>query len=296
MLETIPIVDDEIDEAHEQVFIILLEVLESVNSDLIIITRNTSFGRIIDNDGESLTHYAYSMNCCCFSLVAIRIGFALPEYSFDEPELETIVTDIVLLREGGRLSEQTFQVAISVGGTINRRPATLEFEDEQRADYRLTAPAEFIALDFPPGRQNITLAVILFRDNLHEGQEAFRATTTPSPNFPNFRPPSMGGAFQSTDVLINDDDRKLACKIVLLYVGVLSVAAVVGFVQSNYTVREDIFFVDVYIRVFNPPPDEDLIFGIDMIIQPMTGTAGKYIVYSHCRWYAIVIYHSLQMN
>ena len=58
MLETIPIVDDEIDEANEQVFIILLEVLETVNSNLITITRNTSFGRIIDNDGEPLTHYA----------------------------------------------------------------------------------------------------------------------------------------------------------------------------------------------------------------------------------------------
>ena len=54
VLETIPIVDDEIDEALEQVFIILLEVLEAVNLDLITITRSTSFGRIIDNDGEPL--------------------------------------------------------------------------------------------------------------------------------------------------------------------------------------------------------------------------------------------------
>ena len=55
VVETLRIVDDEIDEAQEQVFIILLEVLDAVNFDLITITRNTSFGRIIDNDGEPLS-------------------------------------------------------------------------------------------------------------------------------------------------------------------------------------------------------------------------------------------------
>ena len=60
--EFIPIVDDEIDEAQEQVFIILLEVLEAVNFDLIRITRDTSFGRIIDNDGEPLSTLSYYVN------------------------------------------------------------------------------------------------------------------------------------------------------------------------------------------------------------------------------------------
>ena len=145
-------------------------------------------------------------------LLGIQIGFALPEYFFDEPDFETIVNDIVLVREGGRRSEQTFQVSISVGGTIKINPATLEFEDEDTADYRLASLTDFIALDFPPDRQSVTLTVILFRDDLPEGTEAFRATSTPSQNFPNFGPPSMGGAFASTVVLIFDDDRKLACK------------------------------------------------------------------------------------
>ena len=57
----IPIEDDEIDEA-QQVFIILLEVLEAVNFDLIRITRNTSFGRILDNDGEPLSTLSYYVN------------------------------------------------------------------------------------------------------------------------------------------------------------------------------------------------------------------------------------------
>ena len=67
MRETIPIVDDEIDEAQEQVFIIVLEVLEAVNFDLITITRNTSVGRIIDNDGEpTISFYLfYPIKWCC---------------------------------------------------------------------------------------------------------------------------------------------------------------------------------------------------------------------------------------
>ena len=55
VLRLIRIVDDETDEAQEQVFIIFLEVLDAVNFDLITITRSTSFGRIIDNDGEPLS-------------------------------------------------------------------------------------------------------------------------------------------------------------------------------------------------------------------------------------------------
>ena len=98
--------------------------------------------------------------------------------------------------------------------TINIVPATLEFEEEDRADYRLsTSSTDFIALNFQPTQQNITLRVVLLEDDLPEGTEAFRATSTPSPSFPNFGPPSMGGAFASTDVLIFDDDRKLASKI-----------------------------------------------------------------------------------
>ena len=213
-------------------------------------------------------------------LIGIQIGFAQPVYSVDEPAFENIINDIVLVREGGRFSEQTFQVSISVGSTINRHPATLAFEDEDTADYRLTAPQDFIALDFPPDRQNITLSVILFRDDLPEGTEAFRATSTSSQNFPNFGPPSMGGAFASTDVLIFDDDSKLACKCAAscYNVGVLSVAAIVGFVQTKYNVSEDIFFADVCVQVFNPGASEDLVFGIDMIIRPRSNTAGKFSV------------------
>ena len=67
LLITIPIVDDEINEALEQVFIIVLEVLGAVNIDLITITRSTSFGRIIDNDGEPLSVLTIGINWCFLS-------------------------------------------------------------------------------------------------------------------------------------------------------------------------------------------------------------------------------------
>ena len=50
----IPIADDEINEAWEQVFVVLLQVEEAVNSDLITITRADSTCVIIDNDGKQL--------------------------------------------------------------------------------------------------------------------------------------------------------------------------------------------------------------------------------------------------
>ena len=56
---------------------------------------------------------------------------------------------------------------------------------------------------------------------------------------------------------------------------VLSVVAVVGFELLKYTVSEDVKFAEVCVQVFNPSPSEDLVFGIDMIIQSRIGTAGK---------------------
>ena len=145
-----------------------------------------------------------------YLLLGIQIGFARPAYSFDEPVFESVVFDIVLVREGGRLSEQTFQVIVHVSdsGIMNTSLATLDsFFGEDRADYKLTSPTDFIIWTFPPNRQNITIPLILFDDYMPEGTEAFRATSTSTQYFfPNFGPPSAGGAFESTDVFIIDDD------------------------------------------------------------------------------------------
>ena len=149
-----------------------------------------------------------------FIFIDIQIGFAQPVYSFNEPDLspETVIKDITLVREGGRLSEQTFWVDISVGNVINMPPATLEFDDEAGGDYSLALQGKFITLELKPFKQSVTLTVFLFRDDLPEGTEAFRATSKPSANFPNFGPPSMGGAFASTEIHIIDDECKFVSK------------------------------------------------------------------------------------
>ena len=48
----IPIVDDEIDEADEEVFIIFLEVINATNFNKVNINRNTSIGRIKDDESK----------------------------------------------------------------------------------------------------------------------------------------------------------------------------------------------------------------------------------------------------
>jgi hypothetical protein len=48
----ISVTDDDVNEAREQTFIVLLEVVGAVNSNLVSVTRTNSTCVIIDNDGE----------------------------------------------------------------------------------------------------------------------------------------------------------------------------------------------------------------------------------------------------
>ena len=59
--------------------------------------------------------------------------------------------------------------------------------------------------------------------------------------------------------------------------------------QPNHTVSEDISLVEVCIQVFNPLQDEDLMFDIDLIIQPRIGDAGKIMLIIVSTLYDIII-------
>ena len=48
----IPIVDDDIDEADEQVFIIFLEVINATNFNKVNVGRKTAIGRIKDDESK----------------------------------------------------------------------------------------------------------------------------------------------------------------------------------------------------------------------------------------------------
>lgn len=73
----------------------------------------------------SINYYSIFSHSSTFFFVDIQIGFVRPAYSFEEPGYETLITNVTLVREGGRLSEQTFQVSISVINAINTPPAML---------------------------------------------------------------------------------------------------------------------------------------------------------------------------
>ena len=135
-------------------------------------------------------------------------------YSYNEPDIVALIRDITLVREGGRLSEQTFGVSISVSDAIDKPPATLQYFDSERADYGLSY-GYFTSLLFPPSHENIKFFVTLFHDDQPEETEAFQATSAPLQGFPSFGPPSMGGAFVSTEVHIIDDDCKLTCSCIM---------------------------------------------------------------------------------
>jgi hypothetical protein len=129
-------------------------------------------------------------------------------YTFTEPNAEIPNNDVVLIREGGRRSEQSFLVAIDVGEPDSGiRSATLETFD-QAGDYSTVGGTSFIQVFFGPNQENVSLPLTFFPDTLPEGLEAFRATSTPSGGFPNFGPPTSGGAFATTEVRIMDNDCK----------------------------------------------------------------------------------------
>jgi hypothetical protein len=128
-------------------------------------------------------------------------------YILPEPDEERRNNDVVLIREGGCRSEQTFLVAVDVGEPDSGiRSATLEMLD-QRGDYSVGGNS-FIQVFFNPNQENVSLPLTLFPDNLPEGLEAFRATSAPFEGFPNFCPPTPGGAFATTEVRIVDNDCK----------------------------------------------------------------------------------------
>ena len=60
LMVPITIVDDDIDEAIEQIFVVTLKHKESIREESISLeTRNSSLCRIIDNDGKGPVSYLY---------------------------------------------------------------------------------------------------------------------------------------------------------------------------------------------------------------------------------------------
>lgn len=144
----------------------------------------------------------------CLFYSDVRIGFVQEVYSFNESDSDEVVTDVILIREGNRQTEQMFGIQITVdslfpSGLIG--PATLG------TDYRLQGGASTVVLLFPSTAQNVTFTFILNSDDLPEATEGFLATAEPAVGFPNFGPPQIGGAFDSTEIRILDNSVTSTC-------------------------------------------------------------------------------------
>ena len=171
--------------------------------------------------------------CICSTVtVAIRIGFELPEYTYNEPIFEEGVDEflrsptgrpengpIFLAKEGNVTSEQTILVSIQVtdstpSGT-SIQPATIE------QDYRITARlgsmiVTSVTESISSFEQRIPFRFTLFTDTLPEGNEAFQASVSSADTrvlpdgtvevLPSALKPEI--LFSEILVTIIDDDRK----------------------------------------------------------------------------------------
>ena len=119
----VPIVDDATDEAEEQSFMILLEVLNATDIDALTIDRSVATGIIQDDDSESCVvqcnHFEGSL-----SLAVVRIGFSQKIYSFMEPPFITLIFDVSLIKDDNHTSEETFRVGIITSDVPGITPAT----------------------------------------------------------------------------------------------------------------------------------------------------------------------------
>ena len=177
-------------------------------------------------------------------LLAIRIGFELPGYTYTEPQFDTRVDEffipnpgdsgpIYLAKENNVISEQTFLISVQVtdsapSGT-NIQSATID------QDYLFAAvgrTSEIIV--FNPFDQRILVSFDLLLDTLHEGNEAFQASAPPEdtletrgPNdtiiiveFPTPLSPQVLAS--EAFIIILDDDRKFYTHFVYSYTMYLS--------------------------------------------------------------------------
>lgn len=145
--------------------------------------------------------------------LAIAIGFQFPSYQFNEPPTLTAISDeVLLIKEDGRESEQTFSVLVTVDNPLSPTlPATLQTADPNvEFDYTLGSPGQTSkTLLFPPQLSNITFNFSLNGDELTEGFEAFLASSEPSPSFLTSFDVPTSNAFAITQIGIVDNDGEI---------------------------------------------------------------------------------------
>ena len=154
-------------------------------------------------------------HCLCF--LDIHIGFKLPEYTFCEPDFETFINNVTIIKEDGQVTEQTFALIITINEpNFGIRPATRGTTETIAAginyDFRTTRASDLVLFELLPDKQNLTFSFFLNSDELPEGTEGFLLHSEPvrgQPlgfSYPIYQPPSGINAQENAEILIKDDD------------------------------------------------------------------------------------------
>ena len=125
--------------------------------------------------------------------------------------METLITSVTLVKANDHRSEQTFSVGVTVAAcSVNIvNIAQIKNEDNQSSyDYRLNTtnggPSNFVSMVFPPSQQTLTFPFYLNADSSLEVEECFKAVVM-AVNLDTY-PAFQASAFQSTNILIEDND------------------------------------------------------------------------------------------
>ena len=154
----------------------------------------------------------------------IHIGYEIPEYTFFEPDFETIITNVTVIKEDDQVTEQTFAVVISINrpNVNNIRPATQETLETIAAgiiyDFRTETASDVVdsfVFEFFPDKQSFTFNFFINSDELPERTEGFQLGSAPERgvpeqglSYPTYLPPSGRNAHVNTEILIIDNDSK----------------------------------------------------------------------------------------
>ena len=233
-------------------------------------------------------------------LLAIRIGFELPGYTYTEPLLDTLVDQffmpspgnsgpIYLAKENNVISEQTFLVSVQI--TDSAPSGTAIQSATFRIDYGFSMGGQTSeTLYFPPSQQRILVVFELLADTLPEGTEAFQASAYPEDTLetraPNGTiiierfPTPLSPHFLASEafIIILDNDCKFYTYFVFFmhYVSIFScLVIIIGFTNTSYTVNEGVGNLQVDVRVFNPPDDQFVLETILLVIQTVSGSASN---------------------
>ena len=145
---------------------------------------------------------------------AIRIGFPFTSYTYFEPNFQTPIFNVTIIKEGNAETEQTLSIAI----TYTDDSATLAQATAGNYDYFLGgAPGENVQLrEIPPNIQTTSISFFLLPDLIPEGTESFTIITVQSQGSPAIEAPIT--IFSSTRIDIIDNDCKCLSHLYLLFI------------------------------------------------------------------------------